>query len=117
MFWSNPNVVTGTVAMGSATQNNSLTLNNTAPTVANFVSGNILSVYVDGSWTGNETGYSAEPFNTITEGAFRISPNGVIWIKPGNYPESLVTNGGLNLTINRPMEFRVNGSGNVIIGQ
>jgi M6 family metalloprotease-like protein len=53
-------------------------------------------VYVD--WTntsGSEDGSSERPYNTVVEGIGAVSDEGVVWIRPGFYAESL--------TINRPM--------------
>jgi hypothetical protein len=120
-FWSNPSVISRTVQMGSPTEDNHLTLNNTAGAVANFVSGSLSPVYVDGSWGGDENGSSANPFNTVAEAAYRTLPNAVVWIKPGVYPETLLTQDDpsfdLSFVINRPVVLRVNGSGTVVIGQ
>jgi hypothetical protein len=139
-YWSNPEVPTGTIRMGVAAgtstactwgnlanpecdADNHRTLNNMAYTVANFVPGNLSVVYVDTTCTkvgGKcvETGSSANPYDTFTEGVFRAAPHATVWIDAGNYPETLVLVGKTprGLTISRPVTLGTS-SGLVTIGQ
>lgn len=134
-FWSNPDIFNGANPMGvpagtstscttSNTSNppcdadNHQTLNNTAYTVANFRPGSLSPVYVDTAYSGTENGTLTEPYNTLTEGTFRAADGAIVWIKPGNYPETLVlvTKDPRGLVINRPMTLQaINGT--VTIGQ
>jgi hypothetical protein len=133
-FWSNPGVNFGGRAMGvqagtstACTEGNlsnpecdaddHRALNNTASTVANLRPGSLSVVYVDRANSGTEDGSAANPYNTFTEGAFRVAAGGSVSIQAGSYPETLVlvTKDPAGLVIDRPMTIQATG-GSVTIG-
>jgi hypothetical protein len=140
-FWSNPSIITNTVAMGvpsgtstSCTAGNMANppcdaddhsvLNNNAVTVSNFKAGNLSEAWIRPNCVFipvlgcQENGTQYYPYDTLTEAAYRVAPGATVWIYPGIYPETLVTGQKTprGLIINRPMTLRVNVSGTAVIG-
>ena len=103
---------------------NRLAISNTALTVSKFRLGNFTDVYVSTTCTIIEgplcvqTGTDTYPFVTFAKGVFRAAPSTTVWVKPGNYPETLllVEKNPRGLIIDRPMTIRAT-SGIAIIGQ
>jgi hypothetical protein len=69
----------------------------------------LFNVYVDKDWVTPQIGTQAYPFNSVTRGVTEVKPGGSVFIKPNTYPE--------NIDTNKPMDLRLNGTGEVIIGQ
>ena len=120
-YWSNPDndyIVGGTnygpmgvVYTATDSADNRRSHNNTRDTVANW---RPRYVYVDGSYSGTETGLSANPFNTLSEGVAKIgkyATNARLYIKAGTYTGS----GNVPITITRPMTIYNWGSGSIVI--
>lgn len=130
--FSNPNVSYGATPVPTGVQvgqsnaaDNAQTLNNTRDTVANFREGNLADPIVDGA-TGNDAtgdGTSSRPFQTVTAGAYRVRADGMVWIRPGNYPETPMINvpnppnADMQrvLVIDRPMTLRSTGQPGQIV--
>jgi hypothetical protein len=130
-YWSNPDVTLDGVPMGvpagtstdcstgtptpNCDADNRWTLNSTRTTVANFVSGSLTEVWVNLNHTGPEQGTALLPYNTVTEGVYRLAANRHAWIHTGSYSEVLVMSNTGRLVIDRPMILHAVG-GTVAIG-
>ncbi|MHC4605281.1 MAG: M12 family metallo-peptidase, partial [Planctomycetota bacterium] len=121
-YWSNPNIdyivgatnygPMGVVYTDPDSADNRRSHNNTRDTVANW---RPRYVYVDGSYAGTETGLSANPFNTISEGVNKIgrhATNPRLYIKPGTYSGP----GNSPIIIDKKMDILNWGAGTIIIG-
>lgn len=69
---------------------------------------NLSSVWVDGSYTGEEIGGPTNPFDTVGEGVKAVEPHGTVTIRAGSYAEQI--------TVIRSMFLRSEG-GSAVIGQ
>jgi hypothetical protein len=58
-------------------------------------------VWVDDDALPPEDGTATHPFDTVTEGVRAVYPGGIVWIRPGTYPE--------RLTLYRQMELSGHG--------
>jgi hypothetical protein len=110
----------GTAYTADCDANNALTLNNRRVTVANHRPGSLASAHVDSSNSGTEDGSESNPFNTVTEAAYRTAPGATVTIQAGIYPESLVVDDIPNgekrsLVIGRSMTLTSSG-GAVTVG-
>ncbi len=120
-YWSNPNISyvsggtdygpMGIVSTASDSADMRLSHNNTRDTVANW---RPRYVYVNHAATGTETGLSANPFNTLSEGTDLIGKYATgarLYVTPGTYSGI----GNYPLTINKPMTIIANGTGVVTV--
>ena len=120
-YWSNPDIdyvdgginygPMGVVYTASDSADMRRSHNFTRDTVANW---RPRYVYVDKDWTGTETGLSANPFNTISEGVDKIgrfATGARLYITPGFYSGS----GNYPLIITKPMTIYPWGSGAITI--
>ena len=119
--WSNPEVdyVVGGVNYGTTgvvwddpdSADMRRSHNNTRDTVANW---RPRYIYVDQDWTGSEDGLSATPFDTLREGVDKMAKYGKetrLYLKPDTYTGT----GSTPITITKPMEIRVWGTGGITI--
>ena len=56
-------------------------------------------VWVDGSWTGTESGTEAEPFKTVANAMAAVSAGGTIYVKTGTYALSSTLAPSVDVTI------------------
>ncbi|MHC4867068.1 MAG: hypothetical protein ACYTEX_23565, partial [Planctomycetota bacterium] len=63
---------------------------------------NILTTYVDGSWSGTENGTIQNPFNTISEGVSAVTAGARLSVKGGSYTGA----GNVPITITKAMTIR-----------
>ena len=54
-------------------------------------------VYVDGSYSGQELGTAAKPFNRVLEGAYAVIEDSHVYIKAGTYDEAFLLEKGMVL--------------------
>jgi len=54
-------------------------------------------VYVDGSYSGQELGTAAKPFNRVLEGAYAVIEDSHLYIKAGTYDETFLLEKGMVL--------------------
>ncbi len=109
-YWSNPNIdfidsagvnrgPMGIIYTGSNSADNRRSHNNTRDTVANW---RPRYIYVNQTATGTETGFSADPFNTIGEGVAIIGKYATgarLYVVPATYSGI----GNYPITITKPM--------------
>ncbi|MCB2182517.1 MAG: zinc-dependent metalloprotease [Desulfobulbaceae bacterium] len=118
-YWSNVNVdyisggtnygPTGVLYSATNSAANWRSLNYTRDTVANW---RPRFVYVNDAYIGTETGLSANPFNTISEGVNQIGKYATdprLYIAPGTYT------GNEPITITKPMNIYNWGTGSIVI--
>lgn len=67
------------------------------------------NVYVDKDWVTPQIGTQTYPFDSVTKGIGAVKSGGNVFIKPNTYPE--------NIDTSKPMDLRINGTGEVVIGQ
>ena len=65
-------------------------------------------VHIDGGYTGTEMGTFNKPYDSVTEGYYAATDNGILRIKEGLYSE--------NITLYRPLRLQTQGQGIVRIG-
>jgi hypothetical protein len=68
---------------------------------------NSSKVYIDTQYVGLENGSSLHPFNTVVEGVDKVLPYGTVYIRTGNYAETM--------TIDKPIKLQ-SISGPITIG-